>query len=72
MGACPGLVPLEMLLVRMEREVGELLVTQKLRWCLGRAVPAPVPTLTVGHADRAVDDFAGVVMDRDGDLVGGH
>lgn len=51
MGACPGLVPLEMLLVRMEREVGELLVTQKLRWCLGRAVPAPVPTLTVGHAD---------------------
>lgn len=43
----------------------------------GCASPCPhiawaEPTLTIGHADRAVDDFAGVVMDRDGDLVGGH
>lgn len=34
-----------MLLVRMERKVGELLIIQKLHWCLGRAVPVPVPTL---------------------------
>lgn len=84
LGAGPGLLLLDMLLVRMEREVGELLAIQKPRWCLGKAVPAPgscqpwphatwqEPTLTVGHADRAVDDFAGIVMDGDGDLVGGH
>lgn len=72
MGAGPGLVPRETLLVRMEREVGELLITQKLCWCPGRAVPAPVPTLTIGDADRVLDDIAGIVVHRDGDLVGGH
>lgn len=44
MGAGAGLVPLEMLLVRTERKVGELLIAQKLHWCLERAVPVPVPT----------------------------
>lgn len=39
MGAGPGLVPLGVLLVRVERKVGGLLIR-----CLGRAVPVPVPT----------------------------
>lgn len=41
MGAGAGPVPLKMLLVRMEGKVGELLIAQKLHWCLGRAVPVP-------------------------------
>lgn len=66
-----------MLLVRVERRVGELLITQKLHWCWEGLCQSLSPhcqgtALTVGHADRAVDDFAGIVMDRDGDLVGGH
>lgn len=84
MGDGAGLFLLEMLLIRMEKEVGELLAAQNLCWCSGKAVPAPgshqpwphapwvKPTLTIGHADRAVDDFTGIVVDGDGDLVGGH